>query len=68
MDRNDQRIDGICKFVELRYFFSRNFHLDFLQRADLAVTDFTITSERESGVDFTMPFMNLGKDISKSSF
>lgn len=30
-------------------------------RADLAVTDFTVTSERESGVDFTMPFMNLGK-------
>lgn len=31
-----------------------------IQRADLAITDLTITSERESGVDFTMPFMNLG--------
>lgn len=31
--------------------------------ADLAITDLTITSERESGVDFTMPFMNLGISI-----
>ncbi|KRF99742.1 uncharacterized protein Dwil_GK22709 [Drosophila willistoni] len=29
-------------------------------RADLAVTDLTITSEREEAVDFTIPFMNLG--------
>ncbi|XP_046984816.1 glutamate receptor ionotropic, kainate 2-like isoform X1 [Schistocerca americana] len=28
--------------------------------ADLAITDLTITAERESAVDFTMPFMNLG--------
>ncbi|XP_055849584.1 glutamate receptor ionotropic, kainate 2-like isoform X2 [Episyrphus balteatus] len=32
-------------------------------RADLGVTDLTITSERESGVDFTIPFMNLGISI-----
>lgn len=31
--------------------------------ADLAITDLTITSERESAVDFTMPFMNLGISI-----
>ena len=30
------------------------------QKADLAVADLTITYERETGVDFTMPFMNLG--------
>lgn len=30
-------------------------------RADLAITDLTITSDRESAVDFTMPFMNLGE-------
>ncbi|KAG4072066.1 hypothetical protein HA402_015565 [Bradysia odoriphaga] len=30
------------------------------ERADLAITDLTITAERESGADFTMPFMNLG--------
>ena len=30
------------------------------QKADLAVADLTITYEREQGVDFTMPFMNLG--------
>jgi ABC-type amino acid transport/signal transduction systems, periplasmic component/domain len=29
--------------------------------ADLAITDLTITRDRESVVDFTMPFMNLGK-------
>ncbi|XP_023246436.1 glutamate receptor ionotropic, kainate 3-like [Copidosoma floridanum] len=28
--------------------------------ADLAITDLTITAERETAVDFTMPFMNLG--------
>ncbi|XP_076245602.1 glutamate receptor ionotropic, kainate 2 [Calliopsis andreniformis] len=31
--------------------------------ADLAITDLTITSEREGAVDFTMPFMNLGISI-----
>lgn len=31
--------------------------------ADLAITDLTITAERESAVDFTMPFMNLGISI-----
>ncbi|XP_057319643.1 glutamate receptor ionotropic, kainate 2-like [Microplitis mediator] len=33
------------------------------READLAVCDFTITKERESVVDFTMPFMNLGISI-----
>ncbi|XP_015429531.1 PREDICTED: glutamate receptor ionotropic, kainate 2-like [Dufourea novaeangliae] len=31
--------------------------------ADLAITDLTITSDREGAVDFTMPFMNLGISI-----
>ncbi|XP_031634001.1 glutamate receptor ionotropic, kainate 2-like isoform X2 [Contarinia nasturtii] len=31
--------------------------------AHLAITDLTITSQRESGADFTMPFMNLGISI-----
>ena len=39
------------------FFFFATF---FLQKADLAVADLTITYEREQGVDFTMPFMNLG--------
>lgn len=30
------------------------------RKADLAVADLTITYEREQGVDFTTPFMNLG--------
>uniref|UniRef100_A0A1B0AWL5 Ionotropic glutamate receptor C-terminal domain-containing protein n=1 Tax=Glossina palpalis gambiensis TaxID=67801 RepID=A0A1B0AWL5_9MUSC len=29
-------------------------------RADLGITDLTMTSDRESAVDFTIPFMNLG--------
>lgn len=33
------------------------------ERADLAITDLTITSEREMGADFTMPFMSLGISI-----
>lgn len=32
-------------------------------RADIAVADLTITRERESAVDFTMPFMSLGVGI-----
>ena len=34
-----------------------------LQKADLAIADLTITYEREQAVDFTMPFMNLGKKL-----
>ena len=36
------------------------------QVADIAVGDLTITFEREKGVDFTMPFMNLGKQLSQA--
>ncbi|CAH0558938.1 unnamed protein product [Brassicogethes aeneus] len=32
-------------------------------RADLAITDLTITSDRAEAVDFTTPFMNLGISI-----
>lgn len=33
------------------------------EKADLAITDLTITSDREGAADFTMPFMNLGISI-----
>lgn len=33
------------------------------QDIDFAITDLTITAERERGVDFTTPFMNLGISI-----
>lgn len=33
------------------------------EKADLAITDLTITSEREEAVDFTHPFMSLGISI-----
>lgn len=32
-------------------------------RADLAITDLTVTSAREAAADFTMPFMDLGIQI-----
>lgn len=38
-----------------------------MQEAHLAITDLTITSVRESGADFTMPFMNLGEHILKGN-
>ncbi|XP_055849579.1 glutamate receptor ionotropic, kainate 2-like isoform X2 [Episyrphus balteatus] len=38
-------------------------HEIMVGNADLGVTDLTITSEREAGVDFTIPFMNLGISI-----
>ena len=34
-----------------------------LQKADLAACDLTITYERRTAVDFTMPFMTLGISI-----
>lgn len=33
------------------------------QSVDFAITDLTITAEREQAVDFTTPFMNLGISI-----
>lgn len=61
MIRNLQ--DGVCiKFkrkTAIESVLLKNLHF-ILQKADLAITDLTITSERESGADFTMPFMNLG--------
>ena len=32
------------------------------QRADMAMGDLSISYEREQVVDFTMPFLDLGKD------
>lgn len=40
-------------------FFGRTSFI--FQRADLAISDLTITSERQEAIDFTTPFMNLGK-------
>jgi hypothetical protein len=37
--------------------------LFFFQKADFALCDLTITYERRTAVDFTMPFMTLGKKI-----
>lgn len=34
-----------------------------MQKADLAICDLTITYERRTAVDFTMPFMTLGISI-----
>lgn len=36
---------------------------NFSQKADLAICDLTITYERRTAVDFTMPFMTLGEYI-----
>ena len=35
----------------------------FLQKADLAIADLSITYEREKAVDFSNPFMSLGVSI-----
>lgn len=37
--------------------------LFILQKADLAVCDFTITEDRKKVVDFSVPFMSLGISI-----
>jgi glutamate receptor, ionotropic, invertebrate len=73
LNRETGKWNGMIR--ELHEFVSNNspFRLQHnninnnLQRADLAITDLTITSERESAVDFTMPFMNLGTLINNLS-
>nr|WJJ63363.1 glutamate receptor ionotropic 5 [Pachyrhinus yasumatsui] len=50
LNRNTNEWDGVIRQI-----------ID--DNADLAITDLTITSERENAVDFTMPFMNLGISI-----
>lgn len=50
LDRKSKEWDGMIREL-----------LD--QRADLAIADLTITYDREQAVDFTMPFMNLGKRL-----
>lgn len=42
---------------------STRLSLSILQKADLAVAGFTITSEREKVIDFSKPFMTLGISI-----
>lgn len=37
--------------------------VNFFKKADLAICDLTITYERRTAVDFTMPFMTLGISI-----
>lgn len=45
------------------YYLSTYLSLSILQKADLAVAGFTITSEREKVIDFSKPFMTLGISI-----
>ena len=48
----------------LKYFFFLLLLLFFQPPiADLAIADLTITSQRNNDIDFTMPFMKLGKII-----
>lgn len=59
---------GMIREIMIGVRFSRNRNdknrLNYsFQNADLGVTDLTITAEREAGVDFTIPFMNLGISI-----
>lgn len=51
--------------LDLQLFSSPSGMVKELQEreADMGITDFTITSSRQSAVDFSMPFMNLGISI-----
>uniref|UniRef100_T1L5Q4 Ionotropic glutamate receptor L-glutamate and glycine-binding domain-containing protein n=1 Tax=Tetranychus urticae TaxID=32264 RepID=T1L5Q4_TETUR len=59
----------VIRLVEDRAYGRRNENGEWnvmigeLIDADIAVADLTINYERESAVDFTMPFMNLGIGI-----
>ena len=54
-------LSGVRTNLSQLILLNLNTSMLFLQEADLAVADLTITYEREQGVDFTMPFMNLGE-------
>lgn len=45
------------------FYLSTHLSVSILQKADLAVAGFTITSEREKVIDFSKPFMTLGISI-----
>lgn len=41
-------------------FFNLQIYILLPKRADLGISDLSITHERRQAVDFTKPFMNLG--------
>lgn len=57
MVRNDWKSDGWSKSRSFEHLLKS---LIYVQVADLAITDLTITSDRAEAVDFTTPFMTLG--------
>ena len=58
---SQETCDGnVPHWLSSEWIISRDPHF---QKADLAIADLTITYEREQGVDFTTPFMNLGVSI-----
>ncbi|XP_077258767.1 glutamate receptor ionotropic, kainate 2-like isoform X6 [Temnothorax americanus] len=54
------RIPGVDDDKSLR---DKHFLVLISLKADLAITDLTITATREEAVDFTSPFMNLGISV-----
>ncbi len=42
-----------------------SFVCEHFQKADMAVIDLSITTQRQKAVDFTMPYMNTGKVLRK---
>uniref|UniRef100_A0A6P7G8V8 Glutamate receptor ionotropic, kainate 1-like n=1 Tax=Diabrotica virgifera virgifera TaxID=50390 RepID=A0A6P7G8V8_DIAVI len=60
-------IDALAKMEGFNYTFvvrqDKSSENLLFKVADLAICDFTITSEREEVVDFTVPFMTLGVSI-----
>lgn len=59
MGRDDRGHHQRSWFLKIRLFS----FIWLLQIYDLAITDLTITADREEAVDFTSPFMNLGISI-----
>lgn len=73
MERYSTGVDGKGRFIlwvndvfQRKYAPLNCLHFSFFlnfQRADLAVASMTINYARESVIDFTKPFMNLGIGI-----
>lgn len=45
----------------MHFILNNNFVVPFFQRADIAITDLTVTAERIRALDFTPSIMNLGE-------
>lgn len=66
MGWHDWQIDArgnSTNIISLKTKRNRKMMMHFIQEADIAITDLTVTSERIEAIDFSPSIMELGKNI-----